>query len=647
MNPKLLFATLPLFVAALWRGAAHSQDAPLASNTTAPRSLAPRLRPTPARDTAAKVQIAPLPPRGSSQAPKPAKIEVAAPLPPLSSLDDDFPFAGSSSRFIMPHDGRFALILKGWPALKPLPTPASRPLGRMPLEDTFARRLRAHIFIKKAYARADSSQPWREFPVARIGRRGQIITRGASWNGKRYLVGFVRAWGGGQWRYDGELRVFPGPFGMRSANGLVRHKVQIEVAAPLAGSKKWPPPWARTRDEADARTARITAIEYRSTLNPQWQKVPRQGEKGFPLVVPRRGGKWQFRAVFGDPTKRGSEVWPLWSGRYFNTDFAFESGQNLRWLSSYSSKTNPDAMEEIASERGFKRQVLKQNGLFELQVQGANTLKAQFKIGPDGYAQGDYEYDRRQELRSAGRWRERNDRFHQNLRPADGYSQWNGAIIGIAPQGLAPSPRSFIATIDERAVRVRFRCEDPSIQINGPGPKDDIAVSDRARNVGAQVYAPRKVSSTILWAEVLDSGDNVVARSSLPILFRPMEWHVVYGAWRLSSQSGARGEVFERPVWVWQGTRAGRNGYQSINDVHTVPIRLRDQTAPRQTPNPKRVWLSSATLKTHHNPLFGAPDEKRVPPGTMQFFRADPALPGTRQMAAFEVGVGHSKEDAP
>lgn len=650
MHPKLLLAAVPLFAAALWRGAAHSQDVPLSSKP----SLAPRVAPAPARDIPAKVKIFPLPPRpsmppmttprGPSQPLKPAKIEVAAQLPPLSSLDDDFAFRGSASRFPMLHDGRFALILGGWPALKALPTPKPQGFGRMPFEEMFARRLRAHIFIRKASARADSSQPWREFPVARMGRRGQILTRGASWNGKRYLMGFVRAWGGGQWRYEGELVVFSGPIGMQGANGIARQKVQIEVAAPLAGSKKWPPPWARSRDEADARTARIIAIEYRSTLNPQWKKVPRKGETGFPLVVPRRGGKWEFRAVFEDAERRGSEVWPLWNGRYFNTDFEFESGQSLRWFSSYSYQKDSGAMEEIASERGFKHQVLKQNGLFELQVQGANALKAQLKIGPDGYAQGDHQYDRRQEVRSEGRLRRgRNGGFRQNLRPADGYSEWNGAIIGIAPQGVAPAPRSFIATIDERAVRVRFRTEDPSIQINGPGPSDDIAVSDRTRRVSAQVYPPRKVSSTVLWAEILDSGDNVVASSSLPILFRPAVAHVVYGAWRLSPQSGASGEVFERPLWVWQGVPSASNSYRSVGEVQTLAIGLQDQTAPHQSVDPKRIWLSSATLKTHPNSLYGAPDEKRVPPGAMQFFRADPALPGTRQMAAFEVVVGASK----
>ncbi|PQV63422.1 hypothetical protein B1R32_11277 [Abditibacterium utsteinense] len=634
MTSKFLVGAIPLLLAAFWLGVAHSQNTPLTSAPVSPArpplaASAPALTLAAQNEVQAKMEISPPPPPGyrpyAAAESKETAFEAAPQLPPLSSLD-----AGVESIAGWPYNARFALIIKGMPALRPLPTLSPGQQKREELQSPFERHLTANFSIFDLYARPNSSQPWRVYEGEQPIMDRYIEFRSASWNGKRYLMGFVKQWGGGQRRYEGQLILFPIHFQKQEPVFDKRIPLRIEIAAPIVGAGRWPPPWPRTVAEARDFNTPITRIEYRSSFDSVWSKVPQKGEKGFPLVVPRSNTSgWEFRPVFQDPKARASEISPIWSGRYFNKKFNFSGGSTLNWFSNHSSTT---------------LKVPKRNQLFELQVQGINTVKVEFKLGPEDYVGDAFEYDKIQEENKNLQQESGEYQFREDLRPVGSYGGM--ATLGITPEGAVARPRSFMVKVDaenktdNRNVKIRFRSDDKSLQINGPGQKDDIVATDKEGEARARLYPPKKAEDTVLWADILNNEDKVLKSSSLKISFVAAQWQVVLGKWRLSSQSTPISEIFERPAWVWHSLPLGGSGSQSTNETQTVPIHLEDLTAPHQSIDSKRVWLSSAMVRTQANAIYGVPDEKQMPPGVMQFFRADPTSKGTRQMAAFKIVVG-------
>lgn len=494
----------------------------------------------------------------------------------------------------------------------------------------------------KAYARANSSQKWREFSLPQSWRplkSGNLGVFTASYQDQRYFIADVKAYGGGQWRYEVRLessfQQFP------NKRQIPPHLLQIEVSAPIAGSTAWPPPWATRKDEIDARTGKIAAIEYRSTLHPNWQKVPAQGERGFPLVVPRRGGKWEFRVRFQNSKLKGSPIFPMWSGRYFNTTYQFSDGAILRSLGSYESTSDNNEDSTAVEKIGFEK-VLKQGHLFDLQAQATNTFQAQFKIGPDEFSPGDYQYEDQQRLLQ-------NATFSTALQKSGSYS--GGAAYATMILG---STQSFEAKLESgdgvwdrhARLRVRFRAVGgpdlgDSVQINGPGAKDDIVSPDREGRVSATVRAPSKVTSAMLNAEILDDGGKVIRTSQLSLSFAAPQIRVFYGNWRPAPEQGA--DVFGRSIWISRLLPSSNRSFSIIQEKANVPIFLVNLTAPRQKVSARRVWLSGASAKTNADLAYNFPTaeyEAKNPPSAMQYFRADPTLLGTRQMAVFAVRVG-------
>ena len=515
----------------------------------------------------------------------------------------------------------------------------------------------AHHFSK--YTRRFYSEKSAEIK-SRCYCRGQVHARQAALAMKRYhswmiclvvlgvfSVGVVRKpvfaqWGRSYGSYpDGAPRVY-------TASGTPRIEEASGVSTPDAQQNLKP-----------QTEALISHIEYRERPSHAWRKVPVPGEKGFPLIVPRRGGTREFRAVLRNAREKSSPYWPLWRIRILSLkklSSQMKSGIVTQWKApSHDGNMNflpfAQGVPEI-EEEGVWETVSRIGTKFHVEAYAKNKVQAQIQIGPDKFEKDDPQYQRQIELsrdwkllaktleHTSLSWgvNEEMAKDALSISSSSQFPTYYALESSYYSHGTSPP---YVNFPPGPSAQVRFRAAGDALVFNEKGAEDDVADMRDSDSAKIQFAAPTRPGTVEVFADLISPFGEVIRTDKAKIVFRRPTYAVIVGEWELSPNVALKtahaggAPVFQRRIRVEGRLPQGKNGWKSASPSN-VPIEIWDLTQGRPADS-QRSWLSDDRVPTN-----SFPSESH----TTQYFRADPEMNSTRQMSAYVVRVKGAQMEA-